>query len=140
MPDLDTLRTLLIDGDGVLWLAEDGIPGSKRFFDVLMQRGIQWALLTNNSSRTAEQYVEKLSNFGVETTPASIFSSAVVTATYLGGRFKQGDALYVIGETGLKQTLIKAGFVVHDFQLNVRIVGSIIALKLVRSIPPPIAA
>jgi 4-nitrophenyl phosphatase len=111
---LDSIRTLLIDGDGVLWRAEEGIPGLKPFFDILTQRGIEWGLLTNNASRTTEQYVDKLSNFGVETTTSRIFTSATVSASYLSANFNQGDALFVIGEPSLKSTLSQAGFIVHD--------------------------
>ena len=111
---LESLKTILIDGDGVLWRSDEPIPGLSRFFDVLEQRSIDWALLTNNSTRTAEQYVEKVRGFGLQCSAEQIFSSGTATATYLRKHFKPGDGLYVVGAPGFKQTLAGAGFVVHD--------------------------
>lgn len=112
--NLEALQTLLIDGDGVLWRSDEAIPGLHRFFNVLEDRGTDWALLTNNSTHAVGQYVEKMGNFGIKASASKIFSSGTVTATYLGQRFSDGDALYVIGESGFKQTLTETGFVVHD--------------------------
>jgi 4-nitrophenyl phosphatase len=114
MPVINNIQTLLIDGDGVLWRADEGIIGIEPFFGVLKQRGIEWGLLTNNASRTAEQYVEKLSRLGVEASMSRIFSSATVTAAYLRANFSTGDDVFVIGEVGVKATLSSAGFRVHD--------------------------
>jgi 4-nitrophenyl phosphatase len=108
--NLKTLKTLLIDGDGVLWRGKEPIPGLDRFFDVLNKRGINWALLTNNATRTLDKHAAKLSGFGIETPEDRVFSSASVTATYLSENFEPGDRLYVIGEEGLLETLTGAGF------------------------------
>jgi len=48
--NLATLKTILIDGDGVIWRANEAVPGALDFFDLLKQRDMDWALLTNNNS------------------------------------------------------------------------------------------
>ena len=50
------LRTMLLDGDGVLWHGDQKLPGFDRLFDVLEQNGIQWALVTNNNTFTVRDY------------------------------------------------------------------------------------
>lgn len=112
--NLNNIKTLLIDGDGVLWRLNEPMPGLSRFFDVLDQRGINWALLTNNSTRTLANYVDKLRGFRIQATSEQIFSSASVTASTLQKRYPPGTAFYVIGAEGLKQTLTDAGFAIHD--------------------------
>jgi 4-nitrophenyl phosphatase len=112
--NLQTLQTLLIDGDGVLWHADRPMPSLNRFFDTLTQRGIDWALLTNNASNTLDAYVDKLARFGVHATRQQVFSSASVTATYLTKHFERPAAVYVVGSPGLKHTLSEAGFSVFD--------------------------
>jgi 4-nitrophenyl phosphatase len=112
--NLEALQTLLIDGDGVLWRSDEAIPGLKRFFSVLENRNIEWALLTNNSTRSADQYIEKMRIFGITASVSKIFSSGTVTTIYLRERFTDGGAVYVIGESGFKKTLSENGFVVHD--------------------------
>ncbi len=108
--NLKTLKTLLIDGDGVLWRGQEPIPGLARFFDVLNDREINWGLLTNNATRTLDKHAAKLTAFGIETLEEQVFSSASVTAAYLSETIEPGDALYVIGEEGLLETLAAAGF------------------------------
>jgi 4-nitrophenyl phosphatase len=108
--DLDTLRTLLIDGDGVLWRGDEPIPGLDRFTAVLRQRGIRWALLTNNNTRTVSDYVAKLSKFGLDADTSMVFTSSTVTADYLQTRYGIGAAIHVVGMSGLIETLKEAGF------------------------------
>ena len=62
--DLNRLETFLIDGDGVLWRGDRAMPGLDRFYEVLKVRGIRWALLTNNNTRTVGEYLAKLSGLG----------------------------------------------------------------------------
>jgi 4-nitrophenyl phosphatase len=112
--DLHTLQTLLIDGDGVLWYADQPIPGLSHFFDTLARRNIDWALLTNNSLLTLDEYVDRLAGFGVHATRQQVFTSASVTASYLARRFEPPAALYVVGSPSLKRTLSDAGFKVFD--------------------------
>lgn len=110
MASLDSLQTLLIDGDGVLWRSDTAIPGLNELFNVLDARGINWALLTNNATRVLEHYVDKFESFGVKASVENIFTSTSVTAEYLRGRYEPGTALYIIGEIGLAETLRGAGF------------------------------
>ena len=79
--NLATLRTLLIDGDGVLWRGDKALPGLQRFYDVLRSRGIHWALLTNNNTRTVDQYLEKLAGLGIQAEASQIYSSSTATAS-----------------------------------------------------------
>jgi 4-nitrophenyl phosphatase len=107
---LPPFKTILLDGDGVLWKSDDPIPGINPFFDFLSERKIKWALLTNNNTRTAQDYVNKLTGFGIPVDPKSVFTSSTVTADYLLNRYGAGAALHVVGMSGLIDTLAEAGF------------------------------
>ena len=109
---LAEIKTLLIDGDGVLWRDNEALPGILRFFAVLKQRGIQWALLTNNNTRTVDAYVNKLAGFGVEAEKERIITSSTVTAVYLKQKYGFGAAVYAVGMAGLIDTLHGAGLLV----------------------------
>ena len=78
--DLNQIETFLIDGDGVLWRGDRAMPGLDHFFDVLRARGMRWALLTNNNTRTVGEYLVKLAGFGIEADAGQIFSSSTATA------------------------------------------------------------
>jgi 4-nitrophenyl phosphatase len=111
---LQAIRTLLIDGDGVLWHGERAFPGLPRFFEVVASRGIVWGLLTNNATRPVSYYVEKLARFGIKCEARSIFTSSVIAAAYLRETYPAGASIYAVGEEGLKSDIRRAGFVVHD--------------------------
>ncbi len=108
--NLDNLKTLLIDGDGVLWRADEPMGGLLDFFAALRSQGIDWALLTNNNTRTVDAYVQKMAGFGVEVGKERIFTSSTVTAAYLLQKYGRGAPVHAVGMSGLLDTLAEAGF------------------------------
>lgn len=108
--NLRAYQAILLDGDGVLWKSNQALPGIKDFFDFLGSRQIRWALLTNNNTRTAQNYIDKLNGFGIPARPGSVFTSSTATADYLDGKYGPGAKLHVVGMDGLTQTLEEAGF------------------------------
>jgi 4-nitrophenyl phosphatase len=105
---LREIRALLIDMDGVLWRGKTPMPGLADFFDLLRERPIAFRAVTNNASRTADQYVEKLAGMGVRVTRDEILTSAEATARYLAV-IAPGATVYVIGTEGLRQVLAEHG-------------------------------
>ena len=74
MPDFARLRAkrlFLLDLDGTLYLDERLFDGAADFLRAIRSRGGTYRFLTNNSSRGAESYVEKLRRLGVEAENAS---------------------------------------------------------------------
>jgi 4-nitrophenyl phosphatase len=111
---LRNIRHLIIDMDGVLWRGDEPVPDLQAFFEFLRQRDVGFILATNNSSRTPEQYVEKLARFGVAVDGGSILTSALVAAAYLADRAPKGTRVYAIGKQGLRQALEERGFVLSE--------------------------
>lgn len=109
---LENIKTLLIDGDGVLWKADKPIDGLNHFFDTINQLGINWALLTNNNTKTAQDYVQKLLGFGIAADESVVFTSSTVTAEYLKIQYGEGALIHVVGMGGLLKTTKQAGFMV----------------------------
>jgi len=107
---LQKYKTILLDGDGVLWKSDQPIPGINSFFEFIKEKGIRWALLTNNNTRTAQDYINKLGSFGIQAGPDSVFTSSTVTADYLLEKYGKDAFLHVVGMDGLTQTLSDAGF------------------------------
>ncbi|KXA90951.1 hypothetical protein AKJ57_03015, partial [candidate division MSBL1 archaeon SCGC-AAA259A05] len=80
----------------------------KRAVEDLKARDKKLVFLTNNSSRTREEYVQKLSSFGLNVDKSEIMSSSYGTALYLSEK-AEGANVYVVGEEGLKVELEDAG-------------------------------
>ena len=106
-------RTLLLDGDGVLWHDDQKLPGFDRLFAAIKQSDIQWALLTNNNTCSVREYVNKLCRFGVEADASCIFSSPTIAAAYLIRKHGRGARVFVVGMPGLIETIRAAGFDVY---------------------------
>ena len=96
--------------DGVLWHGEKPMPGLLDFFDTLQRMEIGFVLATNNATKTAEQYSQKLAKFGLQIPASLILTSAEATAGYLSQRHEPGSAVYIVGGNGLHQEMANNGF------------------------------
>ena len=104
------IQALILDMDGVLWKDNQPIGDLSRTFSWIDDLGLKVMLATNNATRSLEQYIDKLHNFGVEMKPEQIITSAVATVHYLQKHFPEGGTVYIIGESGLKHTLASNGY------------------------------
>lgn len=128
---IDDLHNLILDMDGVLWRGETPMPGLTGFFETLDELGFDYVLATNNATKVAAQYTEKLARFGVEIAPEKILTSAEATAAHLAGEYPAGTTAYVVGEDGLRRAmrdrefslLDKEGFVGADARATLVVVG-----------------
>jgi 4-nitrophenyl phosphatase len=120
---LRRIRHLIVDMDGVLWHEDHPMPGLEEFFAFARRRRITLTLATNNSSRTPEQYVEKLAQFGIAVTPAEVLTSSLATAAYLADVAPAGSRVYAIGGEGLTRALEDRGFVLAEEAVDYVVVG-----------------
>lgn len=104
------IKALILDMDGVLWRGEQQIGDLKKIFRSIRSHGWSFVLATNNATRTVDQYVDKLSRFGVSVSSSNIINSGQVLAYYLRERFPDGHVVYVVGEDALVNELQKEGF------------------------------
>jgi 4-nitrophenyl phosphatase len=118
-----SLRAVILDMDGVLWRSNLVLPGVAEFFAFVQQRGIGFALATNNSTKTVESYVERLNRIGVPATPEQVITSSVATADYLSRHYPPDTPVYIIGETGIRQALVARGYREDPDHARVVIVG-----------------
>jgi HAD superfamily hydrolase (TIGR01450 family) len=93
--------SILVDLDGVLWRAEQAVPGAAAALARLRAAGHRVAYFTNNSHPTVASTVGKLGKMGVTTTPELVLSSAQAAAT-LGSA---GDRALVVGGPGIAEAL-----------------------------------
>jgi 4-nitrophenyl phosphatase len=124
--DVDELRpieNLIIDMDGVLYRGDEAIPGVEEFFTFLRERPIDFILATNNSTRTAQQFVGKLARMGVEVALSEILTSSQATAMYLETLTPRWTKVYVIGEEGLETAVRERGYILSGDGAEFVVVG-----------------
>jgi NagD protein len=112
----------LIDMDGVIYRERQIIPGADRFIALLLERGVPFTFLTNNSQRARRDVAMKLSRMGIQVDETHIFTCAMATARFLASQKPNGTA-FVIGEGGLTQALHKNGYAIVDDDPDYVVVG-----------------
>jgi NagD protein len=112
----------LIDMDGVIYSGRQLIPGADRFINLLLDRGVPFTFLTNNSQRTRRDVATKLARMGIDVDEHHIFTCAMATARFLAAQKPRGTA-FVIGEGGLLQALHTNGYSIVDDDPDYVVVG-----------------
>ncbi|CAD6185717.1 unnamed protein product [Caenorhabditis auriculariae] len=120
--------TFLFDADGVLWTGDIPVPGAIEFFKYLLADPNKRAfVLTNNSTKTLQQYLEKIGKIGFgEIKAENVISPALVLADYFKSNPEKfaGQKVYLMGTEDLRKTLEEIGGVecygmgpdhVHDY-------------------------
>src|SRR5262245_20026715 len=116
MFSLASIRTLLIDMDGVLYRGVTALPGVAELLALWQERNIAYACITNNASMTPQQYEEKLATMGITIPAAHVLTSALVTNRYLRATYPRGTTLFAIGMAGLLPLLFDDGYFVRAEQ------------------------
>lgn len=105
---LQQVRCFLMDLDGTLYLGDELIPGALDFLDALQRTGRECLFLTNNSSKSAAYYLQKLRRLGVPENFCRILTSAEAAAAYLNHHFP-GQKPYIVANKLVLSELKKLG-------------------------------
>lgn len=123
MLDLRIIRACALDLDGVVWREDEKLPAVPAFFDFLRAQGIPYAFITNNSTRTPEQYLTRLAAFGIPATPGQVITSGAVTAAEIVRRFPQGTPFYAVGSQNLIDLIAAHGYSFDPDHAQIVVVG-----------------
>jgi 4-nitrophenyl phosphatase len=128
--ELSKARGFVLDMDGVLYRGDDPLPGLSEFVETCDARRIPFVFVTNNSMRTPEQYVAKLSGMGVAVAADRIVTSGISVLEYLTEHFGRGARVYIIGMPALHEVLIndRTGYVLDPTTPELIVCGSDLTL------------
>jgi HAD superfamily hydrolase (TIGR01450 family) len=108
--------------DGTFYLGDRLIDGALRLVDVLRSRGQDFIFLTNNSSKNARLYSEKLTRLGLPTDVSRVLTSGAATAAHLQ-RERPGARVFVVGTPALEEEFTTRGFVLDDASPDLVVLG-----------------
>ena len=133
MPNpVPAIAGVISDLDGVLYRGEAPIADAVEAFRRWDEAGVPYCFVTNNATRTPEDFAAKLTRLGVRTAPAQVVTSPVATADYLRSRWPAGTPVFVLGAAALADAMTQAGFKVTDDGPEVVVVGLDRALTYAR--------
>ncbi len=120
---LAQVKAAILDGDGVLWRSTALLPGVPEIFTFFEDEGIPYILATNNSTQTVQGYVDKLAALGIKAGPDNIVTSATATADFLQAEFGPDVRVHIVGEPGLHEIMLAAGYPNHMAAVDVVVAG-----------------
>ncbi|MDH6365364.1 4-nitrophenyl phosphatase [Enterococcus sp. PF1-24] len=100
----------LIDLDGTIYKGKTPIAAGKTFVEALQKRGIPFLFVTNNTTKTPATVAQRLADeFDIHVSPETVYTASLATVDYMKER-NLGKKVYVIGEGGLEEAIVNAGY------------------------------
>lgn len=106
-------RAYIFDQDGTLYLGDRVLPGAVDTVASLRAYGSRTIFLSNNPTKTREQYAMKLTALGIPTGIEDILNSSFVMVQWLKANTPHAH-LFVVGEEPLMGELRSAGFTISE--------------------------
>jgi HAD superfamily hydrolase (TIGR01450 family) len=104
---IDDIKAVALDIDGTLCYGNTLIDGAKELVDFFKEKNLKVFYLTNNSSKTRLEVVNKLSSLGFELSEQDLYTSAYTVSVYL--KQSNFNNIFVLGEKGLIKEISSQG-------------------------------
>lgn len=96
--------------DGTIYLGSTLFPYTLPFLEKLERLGISYSFLTNNPTKSIEDYLQNLRKRGVPCRPDQMYSSALATVDYIRTHYPQARNLFLLGTPSMIEQFERAGF------------------------------
>jgi 4-nitrophenyl phosphatase len=108
------LKAVIFDMDGVIYRGNTAIPGVPEEIRRL-QKKMKVLFLTNNATKSRQDFVRHLSLFGIKADRKDIMTSSYGTARYISDNYGKGKRIFLVGEEGMREELkVQAGAVLVE--------------------------
>lgn len=114
MIDIFNKKLFLFDMDGTIYKDNNLFPGVKEVLKKIIANGGKYVFLTNNSSKSVDDYVLKIKNLGIDVNEDNFFTSSQATILYLKENKLNDKLIYVLGTESLKKELITNNIKIID--------------------------
>lgn len=105
------IKHVALDMDGTIYNGTTLFSFTISFLNKLKELGISYSFLTNNPSKSIEDYLKKLENLGISATEEEMYSSAVATIDYLKNNYPEAKRLFILGTPSMIKQFEKAGYI-----------------------------
>lgn len=105
--NVDSLRAkklFLLDMDGTIYNEDQIFDGTLDFLKQIEVQGARYIFITNNSSKSVDDYVQKVNAMGIPADASHFYTSSQATAFYLNENY-QGQTVYCMGTRSLVKEL-----------------------------------
>lgn len=119
---LAEVKCFMLDMDGTFYLGDRLLDGSLDFLAALERTGRRALFVTNNSSRSADLYVQKLRRMGVKEPFLNVLTSGQAAGRYCLRTFP-GKRAFLLGNDLLRAELEAMGLVMDDSRPDYVLIG-----------------
>jgi HAD superfamily hydrolase (TIGR01457 family) len=113
----------LIDLDGTIYRGKEPIPAGKRFVEKLQAQHKPFLFLTNNTTKTPAVVAKRLADeFDIHVGAETVYTATLATIDYMDSQ-ALGKSVYVIGEHGLIDPILAAGYTWNEENPDFVVVG-----------------
>jgi len=107
---LKNIKHFILDMDGTTYRGSEIFKHTVDFVHTLKDLGIGYTFLTNNSSYSTAEYLNKLREMGIMVKQDQIYTSNLATIDYLKSEHPEVEKLYILGTDALKMEFQAAGY------------------------------
>ena len=108
---LREIKHVALDMDGTIYNGSTLFPFTIPFLENLKKLGIGYSFLTNNPSKSIDDYLVQLNEMGISATQDEIYTSALATIDYLRKNHPEVKRLFLLGTPSMISEFEAAGFV-----------------------------
>lgn len=108
---LRNIRHVALDMDGTIYKGSTLFPFTISFLNDLKELGIGYSFLTNNPSKSIDDYLEHLEEMGITATREEMYTTAIATIEYLRNNFPEVKRLFILGTSSMIREFQNAGFI-----------------------------
>ena len=107
---LSLIRHLALDMDGTIYLGSRIFPFTIPFLEKMKAAGIGISFLTNNPTRSVQDYLDKLAKMGIEATEDGMYTTSLAAIDYIKEHHPQARRLFLLGTPSMAEQFRKAGY------------------------------
>ena len=118
----EKIKCFILDMDGTIYLGNELFSFTKDFLKKVEETGREYYFFTNNSSKSQQDYIEKLERFGIRIKRQQMMTSTHVISRYLKQHY-EGKSVYVVGTPSLIQEFQYFGINVTEEDPDIVVLG-----------------
>ncbi len=122
MESLKNVKCFLLDLDGTIYLGGRLIDGAVEFLRSIKEKNKKYCFITNNSSRSTEDYINKLNKIGITATAQEVLTSGYAAISCLNENYI-GKSVYVMGTQSLKNEFLQNGIKLTENNPDIVVLG-----------------
>lgn len=112
------IKHVALDMDGTIYLGSTLFPYTQAFLQTLRNNGISYSFLTNNPTKSSNDYLLKLQKLGIDATEEQMYTSSIATIDYIRMQYPEAKRIFTLGTPSMQAEFKKAGFEITSDSAN----------------------